>query len=79
MMEELFDKIMDNKELTEEEVKVVEKLKGEEITEEEQEIYELFQERDDFILDYDKKHFEDINEKNKVLAKLKYKELYENE
>jgi hypothetical protein len=79
MMEELFDKIMDNKELTEEEARMVEMLKGEEISEEEQEIYELFQERDDFILDYDKEHFKDINEKNKVLAKLKYKELYEGE
>jgi hypothetical protein len=74
-MENLFDKIMDNEELTLEEETLIEKLKGEEVYEEEQEIFEMFQEQDDFVLDYDIRYFKNIHEKNKVLAKLKFKEL----
>jgi hypothetical protein len=76
-MENLFDKIMDNEELTEDEVKIIEKLKNEDISEEEYELYREFMEQDDLIIDFNPKYFKNINEKNKVLAKIRFKELYE--
>jgi hypothetical protein len=76
-MDDLFDKIMDNEELTEEEVEVVNKLKSEEITEDENEVYQMFEEQDDFTLDYNPIYFSNIQEKNKVLAKIRFKELEE--
>jgi hypothetical protein len=76
-MEDLFDKIIDNEELTEEEVDVVNQLKSEEITEDEHEIYQMFEEQDDFTLDYNSIYFSNIQEKNKVLAKIRFKELEE--
>jgi hypothetical protein len=77
MNEELFDKVMDNIELTQEEVIFVEGLKKEEITEEEQELFQLFQEQDDNILDFNPTYFKDIHEKNKVLTKIRFKEMNE--
>jgi len=76
-MDDLFDKIMDNEELTDEEVKIVDQLKNEEIKEEEKEMYQLFEEEDDVIYNFSSKYFKNIRQKNKVLAKIAYRDSQE--
>jgi hypothetical protein len=73
---EIFDKVIDNVDLSEEEGKIVEDLKKEELkTDTEKELYQLFNEEQGTVNDFSKKYFSNISEKNHVLAKLRYLEL----
>lgn len=78
MTESLYDKILNREKLTNLEfdyMKLLIKESKDGLNEQEQDILDVLNEEDDFILDFNESYFKDLNERNLVLARLKYKEL----